>query len=296
MVEQYQDTISMIRFHTRWPGTDDPFYQFNLDENEARINYYGIPGSSYLVVDGGLGGNYPLIWDSLFVSRMPVESPLEMTISGTYAPVERQADLDITVIATDTIDFSDLRFHCALTESRIHWLAPNGLPIHNQVMRDMVPDPDGESFSISLGDTVRFERTCVLDDTLNSDSCEFVVFVQSYDSCEVLQSALIRVPDLTPTGVDFGERQLPSTVTLDRPYPNPFNASTTIRYSLPQDCHVAIEIYDILGRLVMTLVDERQQAGFHQVKWDAPNNPSGIYFARVDAPGQTQARKMVLLK
>jgi len=79
-------------------------------------------------------------------------------------------------------------------------------------------------------------------------------------------------------------------------YPNPFNSSTTIEYGLPEVGQVRIDIYDLLGRKVETLVDEEMQAGRHQVVWDAAGRPSGIYFYRIKVGDFVDTKRMVYLK
>jgi len=79
-------------------------------------------------------------------------------------------------------------------------------------------------------------------------------------------------------------------------YPNPFNASTTISYSLPRTADVSIEIYDILGRNLETMNKGVQEAGDYQLIWDAENQPSGLYFYRIHADNRTLTNKMTLLK
>jgi hypothetical protein len=88
----------------------------------------------------------------------------------------------------------------------------------------------------------------------------------------------------------------PSSFSLSPNYPNPFNSSTTIRYNLPTESSVTIDIYDILGRKVQTLLDVKAQAGVHQVNWDADGLPSGAYFARLKAGQHSQTMKMMLMK
>ncbi len=89
---------------------------------------------------------------------------------------------------------------------------------------------------------------------------------------------------------------LADDVSLLSSYPNPFNAITTIQYNLRLDCHVTIEIYDLLGRKTANLVNENQQAGHHQIAWNAADVPSGVYFARLATEGSAENIKMVLLK
>ncbi len=84
-------------------------------------------------------------------------------------------------------------------------------------------------------------------------------------------------------------------ITLSN-YPNPFNASTTISYGLPEVSDVCIEIYNLLGQQVAALFEGAQQAGQHHITWDAAAFPSGVYFARLKTPKSSQSIKMVLLK
>jgi uncharacterized delta-60 repeat protein len=80
-----------------------------------------------------------------------------------------------------------------------------------------------------------------------------------------------------------------------RSYPNPFQHSTLISYSLPVATQVTLSIYDLTGRLVETPVNEIQQPGIHQVRWDRQDNPSGVYFYRLEAGEFVETRKMVLV-
>jgi glutamine cyclotransferase len=98
-----------------------------------------------------------------------------------------------------------------------------------------------------------------------------------------------------PTAVDNHDR-MPSSLNLISNYPNPFNAITTIRYNLPVASDVVIDIYDILGRKVRILEDERKQAGTHVVDFDASGLASGIYFYRLQTGDVVESKGMLLLK
>jgi hypothetical protein len=78
-------------------------------------------------------------------------------------------------------------------------------------------------------------------------------------------------------------------------HPNPFVNSSSVFYSLPEVSEATLNIYDITGRLVETLVNETQQPGIHQVWWDRKANPSGVYFYQLKAAEVTETRKMVVL-
>jgi hypothetical protein len=89
---------------------------------------------------------------------------------------------------------------------------------------------------------------------------------------------------------------LPAEFTLHRNYPNPFNPTTRIEYELPASSHVSLTVYDVLGREIQTLVDERQSAGNHSVTFNAGNLPSGVYFDRLQAGNYSATKKLLLLK
>ncbi|MCA1802144.1 MAG: T9SS type A sorting domain-containing protein, partial [Rhodothermaceae bacterium] len=97
--------------------------------------------------------------------------------------------------------------------------------------------------------------------------------------------------------VDEGA-ELPETVTLNQNYPNPFNPTTTIRFQLNSGQSVTLDIYDIMGRRVATLAENRGfSSGEHTLMFDASNLSSGMYIyqLRIDN-GQTLTRKMMLVK
>ena len=83
---------------------------------------------------------------------------------------------------------------------------------------------------------------------------------------------------------------------LDQNYPNPFNPTTTIGYSVGAATHVVLKVYDLLGRELMTLVDEEQISGSYSVRFDAEVLASGVYLYRLQVGGFIQTRKMMLLR
>lgn len=94
---------------------------------------------------------------------------------------------------------------------------------------------------------------------------------------------------------------LPTEFAVEQNYPNPFNPSTVIRYQLPKEADVSIKVFDLLGKEVVTLIQERQAAGYKSVTWSGTNAhgqpvPAGIYLYRVQVDGQVSVKKMILTK
>jgi hypothetical protein len=102
--------------------------------------------------------------------------------------------------------------------------------------------------------------------------------------------------DSVTVGIDRDDIPMPQVFSLSQNYPNPFNATTVIRYALPQPAHVKIEIFDILGRRVETIIDQRQPAGYHHIIWNGDRRSVGIYLYKIQAGDYSQTRKMILLK
>jgi N-acetylmuramoyl-L-alanine amidase-like protein/type IX secretion system substrate protein/Big-like domain-containing protein len=88
----------------------------------------------------------------------------------------------------------------------------------------------------------------------------------------------------------------PTTFNLISAYPNPFNPSTNIEYQLKSKTHVSIKVYDIIGNLITTLVNQEMNAGIHHLTFDAANLPSGIYFSQIVTSRETKTIKLLLTK
>ena len=103
-------------------------------------------------------------------------------------------------------------------------------------------------------------------------------------------------------GNDINSDQLiPSKVTIYQNYPNPFNPITSLRYDLPEDGLVNVTIYDMMGRIVKTVINSSQRAGYNSVQWNATNDraqsvSAGLYIYRIQVGAFSETKKMVLVK
>jgi len=115
----------------------------------------------------------------------------------------------------------------------------------------------------------------------------YLVNDSTFDVLDCSQS--LSVSDPAPT-------TLPTHFSLSSPYPNPFNASTLIRFELPQRNFVKVQVFDAVGREVTTLAEENMNAGTHQVTWNGAKVGSGEYFVRMSVPQFSETKKVVLVK
>jgi hypothetical protein len=92
------------------------------------------------------------------------------------------------------------------------------------------------------------------------------------------------------------ESDIPVRFALEQNFPNPFNPTTVVSYQLPAVSDVRLVVYDLLGREVAVLVNEKKAPGTYEVRFDAAGLASGTYIYRLEAGSSVQARKMVLVK
>lgn len=108
---------------------------------------------------------------------------------------------------------------------------------------------------------------------------------QAYDYAS---TSVDRTPDAAP--------ELPSAVAISQNFPNPFNPTTSIQYSLPSSGNVRLEIFDVRGDIVDVLVDGNLSAGDHLQVWNASRHASGTYFYRLSFGKMSVTKAMVLIR
>jgi len=126
------------------------------------------------------------------------------------------------------------------------------------------------------------------------------VIDSSFFEIEVIAGPLTKAGEagwvLTGSFLEGDFTDLPSEFTLSGNHPNPFNASTQIRYEVPATAHVKLEVYNLFGQKVATLVDGQQEAGYRSVTWEDSEAASGVYFYKLTAGDFTEVKRMTLLR
>jgi hypothetical protein len=101
---------------------------------------------------------------------------------------------------------------------------------------------------------------------------------------------------ITPIGISQISNEVPDKFSLSQNYPNPFNPMTKIKFSVTKASNVNITVFDMLGRHITTLVNEKLGAGSYETEWSAVNMPGGVYFYRIETDSYSETKKMILVK
>jgi len=285
--------VAVVEYHN-----GDPFANVYSD---ARNTYYGISGFPTAVFDGvekfiGGSNNQSMYSNYLpiYQDRIQIKSAFTVDICGENDG--NNYDLGIVVNKMATIPWDNLVLHVALTESDIpfNWQGQNHL---EWVERLMMPDAEGTPIDMMSNDNLTVNLDFALNSSWVLENCELTAFVQNLDNKEILQGTKVMLTDLTPLDVEDDNRtSLPLKTGLSANYPNPFNPSTTINFTLKETQFVILKVYDMLGREVQTLVNEQRQTGIYNVQFDASELGSGVYFYRMTAGDFNETRKMILVK
>jgi hypothetical protein len=153
---------------------------------------------------------------------------------------------------------------------------------------------EGELSPSDLGRTSSNE--IVIDKSLlEGTSVELTVVAIDKNNNASVATQAVNV-DIT-TSNETQVSDLPTSFALRQNYPNPFNPSTTIKFDMPEQAHVKINVYDVMGRKVATLVDQSMGAGYHSIAFDASRLASGTYIYTFESDKGTRfTQRMTLLK
>ncbi len=287
-----------------WIAVDSTGRKILLKREFDQMHQYGISRTDTLRFEwsvsdphlaAGVTGNYAL-FDAPVKS---VSNIFSWGLPGMGQPLQQVDTLSDDSIAINrnahayTVQYMLLG---AAKSSSSHWPRPyfDVLAWERQVPGDTALVFQGEGVS----DTVRSQGynrdVCVGWATLFDSSGFYVLAVwesnrtgRSHIYGRRIYPTLLAVPDHEPT---------PQTYELLPNYPNPFNPTTVITYRLPVVSEVKLVVYDLLGREEAVLVNERQNAGSHEVKFDAAGLSSGVYFYRLQAGSFAETRKLLLLR
>ena len=269
----------------------------NIEQSTALIEETptGPTGVPHLWIDGTFDAtSLFMFYEEHFAAAKLVGSPLLFDLE--YDEDENRAQILLHVLE-GLPPIGDYRLRVAVTEDNVYAPGPNGEVYHQQAFRYLYPDLAGQVVEPVLG-TQEFWVDLDLDPSWQYEELRLTVYVQDLISMDVLNAAtMFLAGDVVPVPMDTP--QLGTGLT--GVFPNPFNPTTTVQYTLHLPGQVSLQIYDLNGRLVRTLVSDFESAGQHSVVWNGLTDgsrpaASGVYFARLVANGTADSRKLVLTK
>ncbi len=227
------------------------------------------------------------------------DAELSMSLSGSYFPDSLAGYVTVRIIVESSPGLNNYKLRVALTESDIHWNAPNGISVHEQTFRDMLPSASGQGIPLVVGDSLEYTFRFTTPSPMVVENLQLVAFVQADQNRHIIQGTKCALTALEPTGVEE-EGARPRSFALSQNYPNPFNAQTRIDF-VSRGGATRLEVFDMQGSKVCTLLDKATAPGRHAVIWDGRNAgglpvSSGIYYYRLSDGSQSEVKRMTLLK
>lgn len=293
-------------------GGGNRVYVFTSDPQQSPEGDFGFDRAFFNSVPGNAAFSTPMIitWN---VDMTPATDPAKNTLGPLFRP-----GTDSVWVQFDGSLFALSQGFRTFGERSILLKDPDGDMIYSA---DFVVDPPAwyqlgfilaystdtpGSYITNGGGTATGRRyyqfvrpDAILEDLTTVWPSEFVLPVIEWKQEDL---PFEQPPDLTtPTSVESRDQGIPRTFALEHNYPNPFNPETTIRYQVAQTANVQIKIYNLMGQVVKTLVDKKQNPGNYKVVWQGDNDQghsvsSGVYFLKMKAGGFNQTRKMALIR
>jgi hypothetical protein len=294
-----QDDTSSITLTWTAPGDDD---------YSGCADHYDIRYSNEVITDSS--------WDSCWLAAdppvpLPAGTPQNYVLTGLargeyyYSAIKTFDDAGNCSRLSNVTSFFAPGIMTPLLRSAVIDISNNSVVVSAYAIESNQPI----YYEFELDTTLNFYSS-VVDVDLLADSIADVTYGdllqnQTYywRCCAIAadhsDSSSWSAPDsffLVQSDINNGSGPVPSTFQLSQSYPNPFNPVTNIEYGLPVATHVIIEIFDTMGRTVTCLINADQEAGDHNLIWNAGNCSSGTYFYRIHAGSFIATKKMNLLK
>ncbi len=173
--------VIIIKVHTTM-FPNDPFYLFNVPVNNTRQTYYGAGIVNPLGFSDGTMMAVPFsssAWTNQINQHLNLTRTFAINLSNTYNSANNTGTINLQLGQLSGATVSDLRYFIAVVEDDLHYNAPNGVNLHNSVLRDMLTAPAGDDLQLSAGQSVNISKDYSLKNGINYLNTSLVVFIQS---------------------------------------------------------------------------------------------------------------------
>lgn len=212
-------------------------------------------------------------------------------VNMTFSGVQNTGDITVNRYDNKPEDHSGVGEELTVSDQRFVITAGDGLQFDEAELRfdadELDVEDPHEAVLYTRSDEGEGEFEIIDPTEYDEDENEIYASVESFSEFVIAKGYDVSSED---------EDELPAEFALNQNYPNPFNPTTTINYELPEASNVRIEVYNILGQHVSTLVDENLQAGQHEVTFDGSELSSGTYIYRIEAGDFVETKQMMLVK
>jgi hypothetical protein len=186
--------VIIIRYHTTLYA-NDPFYDYNAGDNNARQTYYTAHNANPrgFLMGSAMGVFGSESWTAQINNKLSFTPGFQITPSNSYDTSSRSGNISLTLNHVSGSAAADLRLHAALTESGIMYAAPNGETVFNNTMRDLITPPSGDAVTITQGGTLTVSYPYTIANDIAHRNCEIVVFLQSESTKEIFSADKIKL-------------------------------------------------------------------------------------------------------
>jgi hypothetical protein len=289
-------------------GYSDPWQYFNGYEIRGILGLSSYPTGIVSRMSGVISRSAWSGWVNVVSGNYA--PGISYNVNKSYNSGTRQLTINLTATALRNIDTS-CYINLVIYEDNLiypqYFYEACGTPgyhndyVHHWVVRTMANGALGELLKASpwtQNTTATKNWTITLDASWVPANCEVALFAWLQGSEYTYSSPVMQTwkQGVTTTGIGQPTGEVPQTYSLSQNYPNPFNPVTNIQFSIPKNGNVTLKIYDMVGNLVATYLDENLKAGIYNAQIDGSNWSSGVYFYTLSTSDFTQTKKMTLVK
>jgi hypothetical protein len=300
-----QSNPSMLVLEYHGGGGGDPWLNFTGNSIISLLGYTAYPRATIGRREGNLNRAY---WVGAVNNQVNLVPPITLSFTSDYETGTRQLTVNVSATALRNIDTTTM-ISLVLTESNLVYNqssntgCPPGGPtyVHKYVVRSMVNGALGDTLQSGTwvqGTTETKTFTTTMSAGWNVVNMEIGVFVYFAtpggtlnSQCYVLQTAKSGIV----TSIE-NSGEIVEGFNLLQNYPNPFNPITNIKFTVPKDGPVTLNVYDVLGNKVSTLCDCFLRAGAYNAGFDGSNLASGTYYYQLRAGELSDTKKLLLLR